>query len=27
MTDFIYLAATALFFVAAEIYAHWYEKL
>jgi hypothetical protein len=27
MTDFIYLAVVALFFVAAEIYAHWCEKL
>jgi cbb3-type cytochrome oxidase subunit 3 len=27
MTDFIFVAVMALFFVAGELYAHWCEKL
>jgi len=27
MTDLIFIAVTALFFVAGELYAHWCEKL
>jgi len=27
MTDLIYIAVIALFFVAGELYAHWCEKL